>query len=182
MATGGSFSSLLVGAVLSAVTATASVDARPLDLIKSAGQLRVGMTGDYAPFSVRGADGHIAGADVVMAQALADALGVSLAIVPTTWKSLQADLQADRFDIAMGGVSITADRAAIGEFSVPLVHDGKRPITRCADKDRFVSVASIDQPEVRVVVNPGGTNERFARSHFPARDARGLSGQPHDFR
>ena len=38
---------------------------------------------------------------------------------------------------------------------------------RCADAERYTSVASIDRPGVRVVVNVGGTNERFAKSNFP---------------
>jgi cyclohexadienyl dehydratase len=140
--------------------------ARPLAAIKSDGTLNVGMTGDYAPFSIRGDDGRTTGADVTMAQVLAKTLGVRLVIVRTTWKTLTADLQAGYFDIAMTGVSVTPDRATIGDFSVPVLRDGKRPIVRCSDKNRYTSIAAIDQPTVRVVVNPGGTNERFAKAHF----------------
>jgi cyclohexadienyl dehydratase len=143
-----------------------SAQARTLDAIKASGTLRVGLTGDYAPYSLRGPDEKIAGADVIMAQALASGLGVALEIVPTTWKSMTDDLKADRFDVAMGGVSVTPARAAVGDFSITVMSDGKRPIVRCADKDRFTSVAAIDQPDVRVVFNPGGTNEAFAKAHF----------------
>jgi cyclohexadienyl dehydratase len=146
------------------------VEARTLAAIKTAAVLKVGLTGDYAPYSLRGRDGSITGADVMMARALAGALGVTLEIVPTTWKSMTDDFAADRFDIVMGGVSVTPQRAALGDFSVPVIRDGKRPIVRCADKDRYVSVTAIDGPEVRVVYNPGGTNETFAKRHFP--DAR----------
>lgn len=156
----------LAGAVVITLLSVLPSVARPLSAIEADGVLRVGMTGDYAPFSLHGDDGKIFGADVAMAQDLAKTLGVRLVIVPTTWKTLQADLQADRFDIAMGGVSVTPDRAAIGDFSVPVMQDGKRPIVRCADKDRYTSVAAIDQPGVRVAVNPGGTNERFAKANF----------------
>jgi cyclohexadienyl dehydratase len=140
--------------------------ARPLAAIAADGTLRVGMTGDYAPFAVRGTDGRISGADVTMAESLARALGVALVIVPTTWKTLTADLAADRYDIAMGGVSMTPDRAALGDFSHPVLHDGKRPIARCAEKDRYTSLPAIDRGDVRVVVNPGGTNERFAKANL----------------
>jgi len=146
------------------------VEARTLAAVKAAGVLKVGLTGDYAPYALRGRDGSIAGADVTMARALADALGVALEIVPTTWKSMTYEFKADRFDIVMGGVSVTPQRAAIGDFSVPVISDGKRPIVRCADKERYTSVAAIDGPDVRVVYNPGGTNEAFAKRHFP--DAR----------
>ncbi|HEX3441606.1 MAG TPA: transporter substrate-binding domain-containing protein [Pseudolabrys sp.] len=159
--------SLCIGVALKLALAVMPGEARPLAAIKTYGTLKVGLTGDYAPYSLRDADGAIAGADVTMAQSLAKTLGVRLEIVPTTWKTMQADLQADRFDIAMGGVSVTPDRAAIGAFSVTVMRDGKRPIVRCTDKELFTSIAAIDRPGVRVVVNPGGTNERFAKAHFP---------------
>lgn len=147
--------------------AVTPADARTLAEIKAAGTLKVGLTGDYAPYSLRGADGRVTGADVTMAQMIAKHLGVSLEIVPTTWMSMKSDFSAGRFDIAMGGVSVTAERAALGLFSVPVISDGKRPIVRCADKDRYTSIAAIDRPDVRVEVNPGGTNEAFAKAHFP---------------
>jgi cyclohexadienyl dehydratase len=143
------------------------VQARTLAEIRASGSVRIGFTGDYAPYGVRLSDGTLSGYDVRMAQALASNLGVTLTIVPTTWKSLESDLVSGRFDIAMGGVSITPGRSAIGIFSRPVMSDGKRPIVRCADKERLTSIAAIDQPTVVVDVNPGGTNETFARTHFP---------------
>jgi cyclohexadienyl dehydratase len=157
---------VLALALLIGLAGALPATARPLAAIAADGTLRVGMTGDYAPFAVRGADGQVSGADVTMAESLAKALGVALVIVPTTWKTLAADLAADRYDVAMGGVSITPDRAALGDFSHPVLHDGKRPIARCAEKDRFTSLPAIDSGDVRVVVNPGGTNERFAKANL----------------
>ena len=87
--------------------------------------------------------------------------------MPTTWATLDSDFAAGRFDIAVGGVTILPSRETIAAFSTATVVDGKRPIVRCADKDRYTSLASIDQPDVRVVVNPGASNETFARSNFP---------------
>jgi len=158
--------SLVVGMFLGSFLEPSLSSARPLSAIKLDGTLRVGMTGDYAPFALRTRDGELNGADVTMAQKLANALGVDLEIVPTTWKTLSVDFQADHFDVAMGGVSVTPDRAAVGDFSIPVMRDGKRPIVRCTDKDRYKSINSIDQSNVRVVVNPGGTNERFAKANF----------------
>jgi cyclohexadienyl dehydratase len=160
------FSGLAAAVALVVSLCARPLEARTLETIRADGTLKVGLTGDYAPFSLRRADGTLVGADVVMARSLAGALGVTLVLVPTSWKTLGADFQADRFDIAMGGVSVTEERAALGDFSLPVLHDGKRPIVRCADRDRYVSLATIDLPGVRVVVNPGGTNERFARANI----------------
>ena len=137
-----------------------------LDGIHARGALRVGTTGDYKPFTFHQPDGSYTGADIAMARRLAGALNVRLEIVPTTWASLLPDFIAHRFDVAMGGISVNAPRAAAGAFSAVTLVDGKRPIARCADRDRFTSVAAIDQPGVRVVVNPGAANEEFARANF----------------
>ncbi|MCG5243725.1 transporter substrate-binding domain-containing protein [Azospirillum doebereinerae] len=155
---------LVAAAALTAVPAWAADDA--LQGIRQAGILRVGTTGDYKPFSYKGDDGALVGADVEMAKELATALGVRAEFVPTTWKTLIEDLKADKFDVALGGITVNPDRAAVGDFSVPNVTDGKRPIARCADKEKFTTVEAIDQPTTRVVVNPGGTNEKFARASF----------------
>ena len=133
------------------------------------GVLRVGTTGDYPPFSYRDpASGQYRGSDIDQAGRLATALGRRVAFVPTTWKSLLADQAAGRFDIAMGGISILADRQAQGAFSVPYLQDGKTPIARCGEVDRYQTVAQLNQPQVRLVVNPGGSNERYVRALLPA--------------
>lgn len=155
---------LLALSALVIALAISSSKARSLRSMESDHTLKVGMSGDYPPFSLRSADGQISGTDVTTAQELAKALGVELEIVPTTWRTMQADLQSDRFDIVMGVVTVTPERAALGDFSLPVLHDGKRPIVRCPDKDRYVSIPSIDRPEVHVIFNPGGTNERFAKA------------------
>ena len=138
-----------------------------LDHIHATGELRVGTTGDYKPFSFRNPDGSYVGADLEMAHRLAERLGVRVVFVPTIWAQMEADYTAGKFDIAMGGVSILPARLAKGPFARAMDVDGKRPIARCADKTRFTSIAAIDQPNVRVVVNPGASNEVFARANFP---------------
>lgn len=138
-----------------------------LDAILARGTLRVGLTGDYRPFSIRDpASGGVTGLDVDMAQSLAEGMGVALDIVPTTWGSLSADLQSGRFDIAMGGVTITLNRLKTAYFSAPVMRAGKTPIARCADAAKFQTLEQIDRPEVTVIVNPGGTNESFDRANL----------------
>jgi cyclohexadienyl dehydratase len=137
-----------------------------LDAIIATGEIRIGSTGDYRPFSFVNASGGFEGFDIDMTAALAAALGVKPVIVRTTWPNLAKDFDADRFDLAAGGVSITLDRARKGYFSLPIMREGKTPIARCADVEKYREVADIDRPDVRVIVNPGGTNERFARDNI----------------
>src|ERR1700761_9042002 len=86
--------------------------------MRASGTLRVGTTGDYTPFSLIQPDGSYRGADIDMARDLAARLGVGIAFVPTIWVDLLDDFLADRFDIAMGGVTVTAPRAERAFFSL----------------------------------------------------------------
>lgn len=135
------------------------------DSIRKLGFLRVGTTGDYAPFSDdRG--GALRGLDIELARSLAEAWGLRIVYVRTSWPTLMADLAAHRFDLAASGITVTAERERHADFSAPYLFDGKTPIARATDAARFSSLAGIDQPGVRVIVNPGGTNERFVRERI----------------
>ena len=136
--------------------------------IAGSAELRVCSTGDYRPLTHRAPDGTWSGIDVDMAGDLAAELGARPVMVETTWARLLDDVVAGRCEIAGGGVSVTPDRAQRAAFTVPYLRDGKTPITRCPDADRFRTLADIDRPGVRAVVNPGGTNERFARERLRA--------------
>jgi cyclohexadienyl dehydratase len=140
-----------------------------LDLILSAHVLRVGTTGDYRPFSALDrSSGDYSGFDIDMARSLGRALGVTVAFAPTRWANLAHDMEIGRFDIAMGGG--LGHARPKGFFSAPYLRDGKTPIARCADQDKYRTLADIDRAGVRVIVNPGGTNERFDRAHLHAAD------------
>ncbi len=86
--------------------------------------------------------------------------------VRTSWPTLLDDLRRGQFDVAIGGISATPARAAAAALSIPYRSGGKTLIARCADAGRFTSLAAIDQPGVRVIENPGGTNEEYARTHL----------------
>src|SRR5207253_10720456 len=121
-------------------------DSPTLARIRAAGVLRVGTTGDYTPFSLKQPDGSYQGADIEMAHDLAERLGVRLEFVPTVWVDLRDDFLADRFDIALGGVTVTPQRAAKAVFSTPTFVDGNRPLARREYRARFTNFAAIVPP------------------------------------
>lgn len=136
-----------------------------LSRIAASRTLRIGMTGDYAPFGSDAA-GVLSGSDVQMAVAFARSLDAQPRFVRTSWPTLMQDFREGRFDIAAGGISITPQRATQAAFSRPYHRGGKTPIVRCGTQARFDTLAEIDQPSVRVIVNPGGTNEGFVRERL----------------
>ncbi len=149
-----------VGA-LSLLPVTAPVAAQPA-------ALRVCTTGDYPPYSLSDGHGGYRGVDIDLTRGLGEILRRPVEFVPTTWSALAADFGAKDCDIAAGGISEAASRRSYADFSIGYDTDGKAPIVRAADAGRYATIEQINRPGVRVVVNPGGTNEAFARAHFPA--------------
>ena len=136
--------------------------------IRSRGVLRVGTAGDYRPISfLDPGTGSYVGFDAELAEDLAAALGVELEYVPTSWPTLMADTLAGNFDLAICGITITEDRKEQALMSVGYLGNGKTVLCRAEDADRYTSLEAIDRPEVRVMENPGGTNEKFAREMLP---------------
>ncbi|MBN3854468.1 transporter substrate-binding domain-containing protein [Paraburkholderia sp. Ac-20340] len=153
-------------AVTPAAFAEGSASASRLDDVLARGTLRACTTGDYKPYSFYRPDGTFEGIDIDMTESLAKSLGVKAEFVKTTWSNLMTDFLA-KCDVAVGGVSTTLERQKRAFFTEAYQVDGKTPIVRCDDVSKYQSVAQIDQPSTRVIVNPGGTNERFAKQFFP---------------
>ena len=132
------------------------------------GKILVGTTSDYRPLSFREADGTYWGFGIEVAQEIARNLGVEIEFVKTSWPTLTTDVLAEpqTFDMAIGGITITDTRREKMLMSEGYLANGKTILCRASEADRFRSLADIDKPEVRVMVNPGGLNEKFANENL----------------
>ena len=136
--------------------------------IQERGKLLVGTTGDYRPLSYRESNGNYWGFGIEVAQKIAERVGVGIEFVQTSWPTLTADVQTEpqTFDFAIGGITITDTRKETMLMSDGYLANGKTILCRSTDADRYQSLADIDKPEVRVMVNPGGLNEKFANENL----------------
>ncbi len=128
--------------------------------------LRVGTSGDYAPFSSRTPAGELTGFDIAIARRLARDLGRSVEFVPFGWPDLVSRLRSGAFDVAMSGITVRADRAVFVSFTRPYVASGAVVVIRATDRDKFHTVADLDREDVRIAVNGGGHLEQVARQRF----------------
>jgi len=136
------------------------------NILKS-GVIRVGTTADYPPFSfIDKTSGKYSGIDIDLARNLASRLRVELQFIHTSWPGLMTDLSANKYDIGMSGISRTLLRQRTAFFSDAYSTGGKTPIARCDAVTELNSLHKIDRSSVRVIVNPGGTNEKFVRKHI----------------
>ena len=136
--------------------------------IQERGTLLVGTTGDYRPLSYREDDGSYWGFGIELAEEIAREMDVDIKFVPTSWPTLTADVMAEpqTFDLAIGGITITDTRKSQMLMSDGYLANGKTILCCITDASRYKSLADIDQPGVRVMVNPGGLNEKFANENL----------------
>lgn len=144
-------------------------EAGKLEEIAERGTIRIGTTGDYRPMSYFNAEtNQYEGIDAELSKLIAESLGVQIEYVRTTWPTLTADTLAGKFDIALCGISrnyarekvlTMSDGYGVGIF-------GKTILCRKSDAKKFKTLADINKPSVKVMINPGGTNEKFANANL----------------
>lgn len=133
----------------------------------SAALVRIGTSGDYAPFSLRHENDPIngyEGLDPSLARAFAKDRGLEIEFVPFRWPDLLKDLAAGRFDVAMSGITVRPERSVAGRFSLPITTSGA--VLLVPDASPFVAIRELDQAEFEIAVNAGGHLERVTRNHF----------------
>ncbi|MDO5014468.1 MAG: transporter substrate-binding domain-containing protein [Clostridia bacterium] len=117
---------LVITSAISLVLFTASCGKK-----QEQGTLRVGMECAYAPYNwtqptnangavpIKDSQDFAYGYDVMMAQKIADELGMKLEIVKLAWDSLVPAVQSGTIDCAIAGQSITKERSASVDFTEP---------------------------------------------------------------
>ena len=143
------------------------LDGKVAEIIER-GTILFGTTGDYRPLSFCEPDGTYWGFGIEVAKEIASQLGVVPEFRKTSWPTLIADVltEPQLFDLAIGGITITDTRRETMLMSDGYLANGKTFLCRASEASRYKSLDDIDMPEVRVIVNPGGLNEKFANENL----------------
>jgi polar amino acid transport system substrate-binding protein len=134
--------------------------------IKKRGTLRVGVA-LIVPWAMHDKDGNLIGFEIDVAKKMARDLGVTVEFSPDEFHYLIPDLQADRFDLIISGMSITTNRAMQVNFSAPY---NFVDLTFVANKQlagNLKSLADFNQPNVTIGVLDTSTAVDIASNAFP---------------
>lgn len=143
---------LLVLASISCAAGAASVTE-----VKKKGVLVLGTDPTFAPFEFKGSDGQIQGFDIDIARAVARDLGVRLEIRPVGFGALMPQaVTSGRVDVAMSGITITPERAAVVTFSQPYYRSAQVFIVRSGNPGKFTWPADVKGKTVGVQANTTG--------------------------
>ncbi|MDJ0912920.1 MAG: transporter substrate-binding domain-containing protein, partial [Desulfobacterales bacterium] len=110
------------GILSSAMSADISLAKKStIQKILSRGELRVGFESGYVPFEMTNKKGEFIGFDMDYGRRLAKAMGVKFVPVNTAWDGIIPALVTDKFDIIMGGMTITQERNLKISFADPYI-------------------------------------------------------------
>lgn len=136
----------------------------------SAATLKIGTEGGYPPWSMVDASGNVTGFDADVGNALCEKLEMKCRFVVQAFDSLIPALQADRFDLVISGMSVTAERAKVIDFSLPYVTEdsafvlpvGNDLIAVTTEKELFNGLSG-----KTVGVQSGTTQGAYLQKHAP---------------
>jgi cystine transport system substrate-binding protein len=142
---------IAAAAALQTLILAPAVAGENLDQIKTAGVIKIGTEGTYAPFTFHNADNTLVGFDVEIGKAVAEKLGVKAEFVEGKWDGLIAGLDANRYDAVINQVGITEARKEKYDFSDPyivskavlIVKDGNEDIKSFEDLKGKTSAQSL---------------------------------------
>lgn len=129
--------------------------------------LRIGTSGDYKPFSRAATPPEIGlrGFSIDLGEAYATTTRRQVDWVPFAWRFLENDLAGGRFDFALSGVTVRADRSIAGRFSLPVTVSGA--VVLVPERSALRGARALAAPGLALAVNAGGHLERTARALFP---------------
>ena len=113
---------LLTGVALAAIATVSPANADSvIEEIKKRGSLRVGMA-TFVPWAMRDKNGDLIGFEIDVAKKVAADMEVEAEFVPTAWDGIIPALLAGKFDVIIGGMSITPARNLTVNFTAPYAH------------------------------------------------------------
>ncbi len=152
--------SSLIAAGVGALMMLAPAHADDLEKVKQSGELRIGMSGVFPPFSFVDGQNQVVGFDVDIGAEIAKRLDVKSVVVTTAFDGIIAGLRAGKFDVVVGSMSITPEREKAVDFAGPYYRGGRGIFVTEASPVK--SMDELKQGKT-IAVTLGETSDKWAR-------------------
>ena len=147
--------------------AACSSSTNTLDKVKNKGTLTIALNPHFAPFefkTIQDGKDTIAGADVEIAKAIADELGVKVKFSEMSFDNVLASVQSGKADIAISGISATKERQKIFDFS-DTYYDSETVLLVKKDATETYKQIS-DFSKKSIAVQKGSIQENIAKANL----------------
>lgn len=161
--------SALMGLAISIPLMTASAvasDTPNLDKINERGTIRVGMS-TFVPWAMRNKQGELVGFEIDVANRLAEDSGWKVEFVPTAWDGIIPALLAQKFDVIIGGLSITEERSKSVLFTSAYSHSGVQVAASKELAAGFSEFSDFNSRRIKIAARRGAHTVQVARDTFP---------------
>ncbi|MBW2428188.1 MAG: transporter substrate-binding domain-containing protein [Deltaproteobacteria bacterium] len=138
-----------------------------IEKILKRGELRVGFESGYVPFEMTDKPGKFIGFDMDFARRMAKEMGVKFVPVNTEWDGIIPALMTDKFDIIMGGMTITQERNLKINFADPYIVVGQTILLNKKHADTVKSYKDLNDPTYILTSRLGTTGEQAIKRYMP---------------
>ncbi len=152
------------------------VTERAIEQVAKRGVLRVGMD-VFVPWAMKDKKGELIGLEIDIARQLAQDMGVKVEFVPTEWSGIIPSLIAGKFDVIIGGMTVTAERNLKINFTVPYYHTGQGLLAHRKLSQGMV-IDDFNREDVNLAARLGSTAALVAKARFPKANLRLFDNEP----
>lgn len=151
--------------------------ASTIETVKKRGVLKVGMD-IFQPWAMKDKNGKLIGFEIDVATRLAEDMGVKVEFLPTAWSGIIPALLTGKFDVIIGGMGITPQRALQVNFTQPYDYTGMGIVAHKKLAAGFDSLEDFNKPEVQIAVKLGTTAAAAAKKFLPQAKLRMFDTEP----
>jgi len=148
-----------------------------IERILKRGELRVGFESGYVPFEMTNKKGEFIGFDMDYGRRLAQSMGVKFVPINTAWDGIIPALMTDKFDIIMGGMTITQERNLKINFAEPYIVVGQTILLNKKHKDKVLSYKDLNNPKYILTSRMGTTGEQAIKKYIPKATYKGFESE-----
>jgi len=141
------------------------------------GELRVGFESGYVPFEMTNKKGEFIGFDMDYGRRLAKDMGVKFVPINTAWDGIIPALMTDKFDIIMGGMTITQERNLKVNFADPYIVVGQTILLNKKHQNAVLSYKDLNNPKYIVTSRMGTTGEQAIKRYIPKATYKGFESE-----
>lgn len=130
------------------------------------GVLKVGMD-TFLPWAMKDKNGNYIGFEIDVATRLAKDMGVKVEFVPTQWAGIIPALLTSKFDVIIGGMGITTQRALKVNFTDPYDYSGMSIVAHKEKAKGFSSLDDFNREGIEIACKLGTTAAAAAKKFLP---------------
>ncbi len=147
-----------------------------IEKIMKRGTIKVGMD-IFVPYAMKDKKGELIGLEIDVAKKLAEDMGVKVEFVPTKWSGIIPSLVAGKFDVIIGGMTVTPKRNVKINFTTPYYYTSQGLLANRKMTSGY-TLADFNDPKVTIAARLGSTAAVAAKANFPKARLRFFDDEP----